>query len=533
MSLTSSLKWSIRKRAWNFVAKRKYRSNAPKDITSIPRTGPKLQLVPLQKVFPSIPISTIHVVKQPPRDERRTSAERFMRILARLYPTCLSPMQPGRPGVAENPHTALDRAYTKGHRRTAIRTAVELALPPSQTVQTPTLPLELQALPDLGRLAVRGPYAGYLRKVPDVDDLYEWDLRELDSYTRHSDLLPPWAHVLFRADRVSRSLTPSAITCDLGTVQPADAHWHRAVCLALCAATTHTALVRHWTWTHLIGGEYFSLTTRNHLPDDHPLRHLLWPHMVGTHSSNRLATLGQLVPAGDFEAIYSLTYAGLCELVTKSGMSFTTLAFDPEQDAAQRGILNSGLDLPTLMNCRRLFEVMEAHADRYLRLYFTDETLPLDRPIQQWLEELKRLFPGGLGLPSTPLTIATLARLVARLIYLTSVHHEQVGTHLWNYQLWTHTHPVRVYRDGRRIPEDVYQRLVNNNYILNVVRAPLITDFSPLAVKEPDNPQRQARAEQSFGKFRDDLNKLQQEMEREPWAAWKLYPKDLEANINA
>ena len=33
--------------------------------------------------------------------------------------------------------------------------------------------------------------------------------------------------------------------------------------------------------------------------------------------------------------------------------------------------------------------------------------------------------------------------------------------------------PVRLYRDGRREPLDVYQRLINANFILNVTRSPI------------------------------------------------------------
>ena len=146
---------------------------------------------------------------------------------------------------------------------------------------------------------------------------------------------------------------------------------------------------------------------------------------------------------------------------------------------------------------------------------------------------MERLIPNGLGLAPSPLTCAWLARVVARFIYLVSVQHEQFGTQLWNYQLWTHTHPVRVYRDGRRVPEDVYQRLVNSNYILSVVRSPLVQDYAPLALHEPACPDRQRQAEATFARFRLDLTRLQRKMERTPWAPWTLYPADLEANINA
>lgn len=532
MSLINSLQWTLRKGIWNFIAMQKYSGTTPKKVTAVATTWSQLKLIPLKDLYPAIPITDIHVANHVPKDEAQARNERLMRRLAWLY-TKFSPMQAGRPAIAADPYKALDGAYTKRHRLTVLKQAATLKLDPKRTLHPPTMPAELQGLPDLGTLAVRGPYAGYLRRVPDTTNYFEWDLEELGSYSHHPDLYAPWAHVLFKADPPHRSLKAVYIQCELGSIRPSDAKWFLAARIALCAATTHTALVRHWTWTHLVGGEYFAAATRNHLPSGHPLCHLLWPHMVGTHASNRLATLGQLVPGGDFEAIYSLTYPDLCQLVGKAGHSFDLRACDPEEDARRRGLLDSGITTPTFSNCRRIFRVIQAHAERYLRVYYTDEELRMDRPILNWIDELDRLLPNGLGLTSAPLTCVAVARVIARFIYLVSVHHEQVGTQLWNYQLWPHTHPVRVYRDGRRVPEDVYQRLVNSNYILNVVRAPLLQDYTCLALQEPAYPDRQRRAEAAFVRFRLDLTRLQRKMDRKPWAPWALYPADLEANINA
>jgi arachidonate 15-lipoxygenase len=455
-----------------------------------------------------------------------------MRLLARLY-TVFSPMQAGRPSISADPYDALGRVFTVRHRRAAVSKAASLGLDPELTLHPPMLPLELQGTPDLGALAIRGPYAGYLRTVSGSPNRYEWDLRELSAYSHRSDLRAPWAHVLFEIDQAARMPRAIHIETELGTAHPGDRSWPRATRLALCAATTHTALVRHWTWTHMIGGEYFAYATRAHLPENHPLCRLLWPHMAGTHASNRLATLGQLVPAGDFEAIYSFSYPDLCRVVSQTAKTFDLVAFDPEADGQRRGITSGDLRTPTLENCLALFRIMETHAARYIRLYYSDDRLQQDQPIREWLEELGRRFPTGNGLNSTPVTCDSLAKLVARLIYMAAVHHEQVGTHLWHYQLWPHVHPVRVYQDGRRLPEDIYQRTVNNNYVLNVVRTPLISDLSPVALDEPTNPERTARARERFLDFRMALRALQARMEREPWAPWKLYPGQLEANINA
>ena len=534
MSLIDSLQWMVRKGLWNAVTRGKYRKTRPKDVTTVASRRSPVTLIPCMDAFPAIPISGLRVAKHVPHDERQWATEQKMRVLAKLSARALfSPMQAGRPGIAVNPQQALDQAYGPRHRQTVRQQASAVQLDPKRMLRPPAMPIELQGLPDLGMLALRGPYAGYLRRVPGTSHDFEWDLEELCSYSYHSDLYAPWAHVLFKEDSEEASLHPVRIRCELGSIRPGDANWPQATRIAVCAATTHTALVRHWTWTHMVGGEYFSAATRTHLAPDHPLCRLLWPHMVGTHASNRLAILGQLMPKGDFEAIYSLTYSGLCQLIGKTSEHFNLRACDPEEDARHRGLLDSGLSMPTFRNCRRIFRAFQAHAERYLRLYFTDEEIRTDQSIRDWQAELDRSLPNGTGLASNPLTCAALARLVARLIYLASVQHEQLGTQLWNYQLWAATHPVRVYRDGRRLPEDVYQRLVNSNYVLNVVRAPLLQDYARLALVEPGRPNRQPLAEAVFARFRQDLTRLQRKMEHKPWAPWALYPADLEANINA
>jgi arachidonate 15-lipoxygenase len=86
--------------------------------------------------------------------------------------------------------------------------------------------------------------------------------------------------------------------------------------------------------------------------------------------------------------------------------------------------------------------------------------------------------------------------------------------------------PVRVYKNGRREPVDLYQRLVNYNFILNVSRAPLLQDLSYLA----GNDRAGAVA---FSTFLAELADLQIRLKAEPDECWKLYPADLEVSVNS
>ena len=123
------------------------------------------------------------------------------------------------------------------------------------------------------------------------------------------------------------------------------------------------------------------------------------------------------------------------------------------------------------------------------------------------------------------MTRASLARLLATQLYLVTVQHEILGSFMWNYQLWTHRQPARIYDDFRREPLDIYQRLVNANFNLNVHRRALMDNF--------DNVALDYRAQLVMIQFQADLAKLQAKMESEPRAVWRVYPSDLKVNINA
>jgi arachidonate 15-lipoxygenase len=241
-----------------------------------------------------------------------------------------------------------------------------------------------------------------------------------------------------------------------------------------------------------------------------------------------------MLRGGDFETIFSFTFEGLCKLFEDTYHDFPIVVNDPEKDAEARGIRNAGFETPTMDELERLFNVMHQHTIDYLHLYYPESTpeagtaeIREDEPILAWLDELNSLLPNGAGVTRENVTFENLARLVARFIYLATVQHEILGSFMWNYQLWTHRQPARVYRNGQREPLDVYQRLVNANYNLNVTRRELMFDFSYLALEDD------AEAASQLTRFQEELQWLQLSMANEPWAIWRLYPRALKVNINA
>ena len=82
-----------------------------------------------------------------------------------------------------------------------------------------------------------------------------------------------------------------------------------------------------------------------------------------------------------------------------------------------------------------------------------------------------------------------------------------------------------MYKDFQREPLDIYQRLVNANYNLNVHRRALMDDFTHVALDY--------RAKAAMLQFQSELAALQAAMDSNPRAVWRLYPRELEININA
>lgn len=501
--------WALRKRFWNRIAMAKFSRNKPAVIPIPGDDKRKLKPVSLASQFSGIPIPNILVADHVPADEAERLKHAFYEFQVAMYGV-LSPMEDGLPPIDADPQKAIDEAYSSAHR---------------DLFPVPVLPDEYKNRADLGHLAVAGPYACFVEKAPEGG--YQWDFRKLERYEHHEGLRSLGVRVRFRVDEPARRLEAAQIECELGACKPGDANWEMAEKIALCAATTHVSLVRHFNWVHLASGAPLAMATRNSLPANHPVRRLLWPHIFGTQYSNELVTKGQMVKGGDFETIFSFTHQGMCKLFEETYNEYDITTLDPTLDAQRRGIKHAGFETPALANRQALFDVMHAHALAYLHLYYSsDQQLRADASFQSWIDELQRMIPGGVQkLLGSPITIESAARLIAAFIYLASVEHEILGTGLWNYQVWTHIQPARVYKNGQREPLDVYQRLVNANFNLNVSRAQLLQDFSYLAIDE--------QGAAAFRTFLSELRGLQAKLEQEPFAHWKIYPEILEANINA
>lgn len=505
----SGIKWAVRKRLWNRIILIKYQGNKPAHIPLPPVDRRPIRSVPLKEVFPSIPITGITVADHVPKDESSLVKRYFFKFQMLLI-SIFGPQQDGLPPVSDDSEVMLGKAYGKAKRKLFPAPGVPEAFK--------------QASPDLGILAVAGPYSGYLRQIED--ERWEWDLKELGEFEHWPGLYSLGVRAIFELDATGESLHCSVIECELGEIEPSDPRWELAKKIVLCAITTHVSLVRHFNGVHLAIGAKFSIATRNHLPHDHPVCRLLWPHIYGSHYSNDLVTLGQMAPKGDFPMVFSFTHAGMCDLFEQTYRRIKFEAYDPAEDASVAGGTGQKFKAPSHENLSAIFDVFLEHTRNYLRAYYaSDVELQGDKAIKSWVGELDQITPNGVPITVSNITLEGVARLTAVFIYVVVVEHELRGSFLWNYQLWTNKQPIRVYKNGQREPVDVYQRLVNANMQLNVKRTKLAEDFSYIALDD--------RGADLFRSFRQRLFELQASTNGEARLLWKLYPDMLNANMNA
>ena len=117
-----------------------------------------------------------------------------------------------------------------------------------------------------------------------------------------------------------------------------------------------------------------------------------------------------------------------------------------------------------------------------------------------------------------------MARVIAAYIYEGNTIHDLAGTTLWDYQLWADRNPTRIYKDGRRMPVDVLQRLINNNFALQIKRAPMLADYGQVALD--------GKGAALFTLFYEDCKALQDRYDQAEAGPWRMEPKNLEISMN-
>lgn len=502
------LTWRFKRRFWTGWQLLRHRLARPQSIGAPGASGAPLRAVPVGEIHSSIPLSEVVAIERIPRDEAPLGMRGVINTGLLLTRWC-SPMRSGLAEIDQDADVALAEAGI-GRYAKAFRSPIR---PDAYPKHGPT---------DLGRLAVASPYAVLTERGSDGS--LQWDLRRLAEFEHQDGLCSLGVRVVF-GETEGRVYADRIESDELGVSGPDDDDWARATSLAMCAATTHLSLTRHFLAVHLVSGNHWDLVTRNQLPIDHPVYRLLWPHIYNGFYTNYGITSVQMLPDGDYVNMFSFTHAGLIAYFDAMYRAYDIAVIDPLADWTRRGLDEERFDCPTQSNLTELFEVMLAHATRYLDAYYDDDAaLSADTSVRAWLSELDQLVPNGLGPVATAPSKSGLARLIAGYMHEGSVIHDMVGTTLWDYQLWADHNPIRLYRDGRRVPLDVFQRMINNNFALQIRRAPLLDDYGVVALD--------AGAAELFSEFLRECRELQSTYDGTSTGPWRMEPKNLEINMN-
>ena len=503
--------WKAKRWLWTRWHTVRYSLAKPQNIGPPKPDQERIKAVALRDAQPGIPAEKVQVFATLPKDEKSFGMRASVSV-ALFSNKYLRPMNMDLPEIDPDIDKALAYGLSSGY---------------AKAFRAPILP-DIYAgddLPELGDLAVQSPYSLFLTR--DSEGLLGMDFMMLGDFEHQPDLRSLGVHVRFSESAEGGRLEATEIKSDeYGEVHQGDPDWEASRALAICAATTHMSLTRHFNYVHLISGNHWEIATRNSLLPSHPLYRLVWPHIFNSLFTNYAITAVQMLPDGDFVNMFSFTHEGLMKYYDAMYEAYDIAMTDPEADWERRGLAGSSFDAPSQDNLCELFDVMFEHTKRYVHAYYdSDEELQNDHAVVAWMEGLDALIPNGLnGALSGGLTRDGVARVIAAYIYEGNTIHDLTGTSLWDYQLWVDRNPVRIYKDGRRLPVDVYQRLIVNNFALQIKRAPMLADYGQVALDE--------KGEALFEQFYQGCQDLQDRYDETEAGPWRMEPKNLEISMN-
>ena len=195
--------------------------------------------------------------------------------------------------------------------------------------------------------------------------------------------------------------------------------------------------------------EAFALATERQLSSRHPLYLLLSPHFDGTLPINQAARDQLIVAGGQLEELMNPSLDSSLALVHNALTSFSYDTHELRSDLRRRG-LDSKDVLPEFAyrdDAVLVCEAIERWVQTYVSIAYSDELqVTQDTELRGWLEELRSPNGGRLaGLPESIATRTELARLLALIVFTTSVFHASVNYTQADFMGWTPNQPTGMY----------------------------------------------------------------------------------------
>jgi arachidonate 15-lipoxygenase len=245
----------------------------------------------------------------------------------------------------------------------------------------------------------------------------------------------------------SRSLFPVAISYQQTSVSyhwvmftPLDADsngepWMTAKNIVELADCDYQALISHLGRTHLFV-EAFVVPTNN-LPNNHPLRNLLKPHLEGTVFINFGAHTVLVAPEGTVDSLLGSSIGGDQSLTAKAAQSYL---FNFNEVSFPQTLVSRGVDdtskLPTYPyrdDGLLIWNAIQSWVSDYFSIYYSnDSSVQQDKDLQTWASTLisfqgGRLQNFGDDGQGQIKTLAYLVKAVSTVIFTASAQHAAVN----------------------------------------------------------------------------------------------------------
>jgi Lipoxygenase len=414
------------------------------------------------------------------RHRRIVRSKPLLGLVSRIPPARTAPIPADLPGF-------LTAVYPRRYRRIWPR--------------PPTVPDHLANATDvLSTLAVRGPFAGYLRSATESVDGdptgglanagdYVIDMRMFEDHPVKPGLSRPGGIAVFGVE--GDRLFTRGIVRD-GRLHAFDAPGFARLSEAfLCAANTHLTTLVHNSTVHLSYVTPIAVATTNELPPEHPVRRLLHPAFQTVLIGNFEIAEFQIVgPKGFATQLFSHEYPTLVEIINRHVERFRIADLDPERDVARRGMASTPFAQPRRDNLLSFWHVTRDFVHRYLALYYQDDAaVAADPALSSWRDQLDHLLPGGLAdetgfIGHGPLDRGTLERICAGFLHTSTVTHDQLNNVVWNYSTLNFLIPTVVPESGelqdQRLSFDFINTLIGTWKPFNM----LLAGISVLALDE-------------------------------------------------
>jgi hypothetical protein len=392
----------------------------------------------------------------------------------------------------------------------------------------PVEPPELETDDVLAALAVSGPFAQYLEKTSA--DECAIDMSVFDAYEPKPGLLAPGGVATFAVD--GDRLHTRGIAYEGQLHPPGGPGFDRAQQALLCALNTHLTTLFHNATVHLGYVTPMAVASTNELDPDHPIRRLLHPALHTTLIGNYEIATFQIVGGRSFATkLFSYDYATVARMINDHLRDVRIADLDPDVAFAARGLADTPIALPYWADSLALWQIARDYVDRYVaHSYVDDASVAADEQLQRWTVALDRLLPSGLYddhgylTVGTPLDRATLTKVCATFLHVSSATHDVINNSVWDYSTLNYAIPTVV--PASLEPQDVRMSFDFMNTLIGTWKPynMLIDGVSSLALDEG--------ARRIMDDYITALKERQSVMDTEPHRPGRTYPNALNPSVS-